>query len=459
MRSKHRISTARFCTAPLPSDNPRYSVPFRDSDSRCRTLFRSTAIVHLTYEERLNPTIKYRAHPSHMDPRMAPDVIDQYDVVLDCTDRPTSRYLISDAAVIARKPLVSASALKTEGQLLVLNWPLSTPESSEGGVCYRCVFPKPPPIESVVDCGAGGILGPVVGVMGVLMAVETMKIIVGMQSPRSPQDPSKSFSASPSPTLLLYSALSHPPFRSIRLRGKRPTCPSCSATPSITRESLVTGSTDYAFFCGITSTSTSTSTSPTYNNNGNNITPPSPKTDRISATAYAKIHHQASSPSQSHILIDVREKAHFDICHLEHSVNIPFSSLLAVIPPTQTSTSTTPLSPTTNPSPSPSLANHPALKHISHLQKYPETPVFVLCRFGNDSQVAVQKLKAWIRAGAEPNPPSTPSSPESTQAKPQITTSSSSSPHSHPHPQIQIRDISGGLASWRKEVDTEFPEY
>lgn len=312
-------------------------------------------------------------------------------MVLDCTDHPTSRYLISDAAIIARKPLVSASALKTEGQLLVLNWPPSTPEAADGGFCYRCVFPKPPPPESVIDCGAGGILGPVVGVMGVLMAVETIKIIVRLGNPLQ-QD-------AISPSLLLYSAFNSPLFRSVRLRGKRPGCPSCSAISTINRNSLLSGSLDYSAFCGIASDPNILST-----------------TDRISATEYSKIHHEAG---QDHILVDVREKPQFDICHLQHSLNIPFSTFSTELLEKQPMTD--------------DFTPFEEKQLLQKIQYSPEIPIYILCRFGNDSQLAVQKMKTWTQSI---------SSGKGTECQVR-----------------NIRDIRGGLQAWRKEVDPQFPEY
>ena len=79
-------------------------------------------------------------------------IIEAYNVVVDCTDAPSTRYLISDATVVLSKPLISGSALGTEGQITVYG--------HRGGPCYRCVFPNPPPAESVLTCGEGGILGP-----------------------------------------------------------------------------------------------------------------------------------------------------------------------------------------------------------------------------------------------------------------------------------------------------------
>jgi len=79
-------------------------------------------------------------------------IVEQYDIVVDCTDAPSTRYLISDTAVVRSKPLISGSALGTEGQITVYGY--------KGGPCYRCVFPNPPPAESVTTCGEGGVLGP-----------------------------------------------------------------------------------------------------------------------------------------------------------------------------------------------------------------------------------------------------------------------------------------------------------
>ncbi|KAK7970663.1 Urmylation protein [Apiospora saccharicola] len=131
----------------------------------------------------LNPHTTCVQHATHLTPENAADIVSKYDVVLDCTDHPTSRYLISDACVLLQKPLVSASALRTDGQLIVLNNPPAPRGSQGGGPCYRCVFPKPPPPDGVLSCGEGGILGPVVGVMGVLQALEAIKLVAAGPPP------------------------------------------------------------------------------------------------------------------------------------------------------------------------------------------------------------------------------------------------------------------------------------
>lgn len=323
------------------------------------------------------------------------EVLDQYDLILDCTDHPTSRYLISDAAVIAGKPLLSASALRTEGQLLVLNNPPSTFQARDTGFCYRCVFPKPPPAESVVGCGEGGILGPVVGVMGVLMANEAIKTIVANRNlPGSLETNNAIQPQTIAPSLLLYSAYSNPPFRNIRLRGKRPDCPSCSASTVITRHTLTTGSINYPSFCGIKEPLNVLLTH-----------------DRISASSYRELYLNAGT---THTFVDVRDKLQFEMCHLERSINIPFSVIEAADMEEFDATEKNVTDATSEPA-------------LYRKLKARRDPVYFICRYGNDSQLAAQKLKSATGASA--------------------------------HVGRVVSDITGGLAAWRREVDAGFPDY
>ncbi|KAI4242812.1 MAG: hypothetical protein L6R42_010910 [Xanthoria sp. 1 TBL-2021] len=132
------------------------------------------------YLQQLNPLPKYKTYPDFINSKNALRLFEQYDLILDCTDHPATRYLISDAAVLTGKPLISASALGMEGQLLVLNDTWQVKDRQPGRYCYRCVFPKPPPAETVLTCGEGGIFGPVVGVMGVLMATTALRTLIGV---------------------------------------------------------------------------------------------------------------------------------------------------------------------------------------------------------------------------------------------------------------------------------------
>ena len=109
-----------------------------------------------------------------MTSRNALDILGHYDILLDCTDNAPTRYLLSDVAVVLRKPLVSGAAQKYEGQLVVYNL-------GPDGPCYRCLFPKPPAPEVVGTCEETGILGAVTGIIGNLQALETIKLITGLQ--------------------------------------------------------------------------------------------------------------------------------------------------------------------------------------------------------------------------------------------------------------------------------------
>ncbi|KAJ5204321.1 uncharacterized protein N7498_005200 [Penicillium cinerascens] len=349
----------------------------------------------------LNPHPTYIAHRTHLTPDEAPAIFENYDLILDCTDNPATRYLISDTAVLMGKPLISASALRTEGQLVVLNNPPRRPGDKEGGPCYRCVFPKPPPADSVVSCADGGIIGPVVGTMGVLQALEAIKVLTAPDvSPAAdgttpPRDP---------PILQIFSAFSNPQFRSIRLRSRRANCAVCSAEATVTLDTIASGSTDYVFFCGSA--------------NAPSLLGPG---ERVSPEEYRERHPPANSQANdksvkrgSHTVIDVRDKAQFGICNLENSINIPISNFLGSAPVPMASEYETEASQLPSWLPS-ELAS-------------PESndPIYVVCRLGNDSQIAVKKMKDL---GLDRNG------------------------------QRFIGDIRGGFRAWRDQVDPEWPEY
>ncbi|KAL2810096.1 hypothetical protein BJX63DRAFT_329866 [Aspergillus granulosus] len=303
----------------------------------------------IEYLKELNPHPTYIAHRAHLAPQEAADIFQNYDLILDCTDNPATRYLISDTAVLLGKPLVSASALRTEGQLMVLNNPPRPLGDKTGGPCYRCVFPRPPPANSITSCADGGILGPVVGTMGVLQALEAIKVLTRDTEVDEPTPPS----------LLIFSAYSSPQFRTIKLRSRRPNCAVCSAEASVTLESVKSGSMDYVFFCGTAGLEDALSPD-----------------ERITPLEYRDNH---STGTDKHI-IDVREKVQFDICSLDNSINIPISQILA---------STSSASPKEGDAPKPLPSWLP-----SEITADSNHPIYVVCRQGNDSQTAVRKLKA-----------------------------------------------------------------
>ncbi|CRL29352.1 Rhodanese-like [Penicillium camemberti] len=307
----------------------------------------------------LNPHPTYIAHRTHLTPEAAPAVFQDYDLILDCTDNPATRYLISDTAVLLGKPLVSASALRTEGQLMVLNNPPRAPGDKTGGPCYRCVFPKPPPADSVVSCADGGILGPVVGTMGVLQALEAIKVITAPEIDGArPQDP---------PSLHIFSAYSSPLVRTIRLRSRRANCAVCSAEATVTLDTIKSGSMDYVFFCGST-----------------NMPALLGPEERISAREYNQKHPNVTSDSpQLHTIIDVRDEAQFGICSLENSINIPISNILS-------SGYTAGLQGTDS---GQQAAKVPSWLPSEVASSESTNPIYVVCRLGNDSQIVVKKMK------------------------------------------------------------------
>ena len=323
----------------------------------------------------------------------------QYDIVLDCTDHPTSRYLISDMCVLHGKPLVSASALRVYGQLLVLNNPPRKPGNSTGGPCYRCVFPKPPPPESLVTCGDGGIMGPVVGVMGVLQALEAIKIIIaenfrfrgnvdlGLSTKAEGQpdeeikDANSSFKEIEQDKvhhMLLFSAMPDTSFRSVRIRGRRPNCSLCSSNSTITLESIKNGSLDYGRFCGAPEPIKEIDPS-------ERITVQQLAALREKEKASLKMemgYNLIATPNPPYALIDIRNNAQFEIAHLPESINIPFTTIEVDDYSIQAKAHDD----------DSSVAAPP--RWAAPLLGLPEnTPIYVVCRRGNDSQIAVRRLK------------------------------------------------------------------
>ncbi|KAF2753128.1 Molybdopterin-synthase sulfurtransferase [Pseudovirgaria hyperparasitica] len=357
------------------------------------------------YINGLNDEVQCIPHHERIFPENALGIISQYDVVLDCTDTPASRYLISDSCVLLRKPLVSASALRTEGQLMVLNNPPRPAGDVHGGPCYRCIFPKPPPAASVVTCGEGGILGPVVGTMGVLQSLEALKVIIATSSEEdtpmeldeidAQQQQQQQRKKADPPNLLLFSSFSKPMFRSIRLRSRRADCAACSAQASVTVESLNSGSLDYVQFCGVSSPVAALQPS-----------------ERISVKSFAQL--IADSEQEVHfgrplaappVVLDVREKVQFDLCSLKGSINIPYSVISS-----------------TDPS-----ATGPSATWVDELRRIPlDQALYIICRLGNDSQLTVKRFRelALDEGGRR-----------------------------------RIVDVAGGLKAWRDKVDRDFPEY
>jgi molybdopterin/thiamine biosynthesis adenylyltransferase/rhodanese-related sulfurtransferase len=174
----------------------------------------------------LNPDVQVVKHPLRLDASNIMDVLPDYDIVVDGVDNFPTRYLLNDATVRLRIPVISAAILGFEGQLSVFK--------PYDGPCYRCLFRQPPPAELAPSCGANGVLGVLPGTMGLLQATEVIKLITGQGSPLVGR-------------LLMYDALEA---TTTELKVRRdPECPICSREPSEISDDELGVFPDYEAFC------------------------------------------------------------------------------------------------------------------------------------------------------------------------------------------------------------------
>lgn len=230
----------------------------------------------------LNPEIEPIAHQAELNAGNALEIIDAYDLVLDGTDRFTTRYVTNDACVILRKPLVSAAIHRFEGQAMTY--------VPGGGPCYRCLFPQPPSDGLVPNCAQAGVLGVLPGVMGTIQATEAIKLIVGVGEPLLGR-------------LLTYDALAMR-FDELRFE-RRVDCAVCGESPTITspQEGQQACGTDLLA--------------------------------RVRRLSPAELHDWLGGCRDGIAVIDVREPHEFAVCRLPAAVNIPLGQLalrLAEIP-------------------------------------------------------------------------------------------------------------------------------
>ena len=170
----------------------------------------------------INPFLNLRTFETKLTSANALELFREFDIVADGTDNFPTRYLVNDACVLTGKPNVYGSIFRFEGQASVF--------ATEDGPCYRCLYPEPPPPGLVPSCAEGGVLGILPGLVGVIQATETIKLILGTGDSLAGR-------------LLLVDALGMK-FRELKLR-KNPDCPVCGKNRTITK--LI----DYEEFCGI----------------------------------------------------------------------------------------------------------------------------------------------------------------------------------------------------------------
>ena len=228
----------------------------------------------------INPHLTIVKHETALSSENALDILKDYDLIVDGTDNFPTRYLVNDACVLLHKPNVYGSIFRFEGQATVFAY--------EGGPCYRCLYPEPPPPGLVPSCAEGGVLGILPGTIGLIQATETVKLILGIGQPLVGR-------------LLLYDALNMK-FRELKLR-KNPECPVCGEHPTVTK--LI----DYHQFCGVPQPSAAPAPAQeTKVNEGEiSVTELKEKMDR----------------GDNFVLIDVREPHEYRICSIRGSKLIP----------------------------------------------------------------------------------------------------------------------------------------
>ncbi len=160
--------------------------------------------------EAQNPFVQVRAYNRTLDASIAPELIAEYDLVLDGTDNFETRYLVNATCVAAGIPLISGALSQWEGQLSIF-------DPANGAPCYQCIFPEAPAAHLAPSCAEAGVIGPLPGVVGAMMAVEAVKVITGAGAPLRGQ-------------MVIYDAL-YAENRTIRI-APRSDCPICAEIQS-----------------------------------------------------------------------------------------------------------------------------------------------------------------------------------------------------------------------------------
>src|ERR1700730_13470512 len=228
----------------------------------------------------INPHVDIQTYEVALSSDNALKLFEPYDVILDGTDNFPTRYLTNDACVLLGKPNAYGSIFRFEGQASVF--------AMKNGPCYRCLYPEPPPPRLVPSCAEGGVLGVLPGIIGVIQATETLKLIIGIGEPLVGR-------------FLIVDAL-HMKFRELKLR-KDPDCPVCGTHPTVTQ--LI----DYEQFCG--------------------VTPAAPEPPTVSsATELTSLElKQRLDRGDKLTIVDVREPNELQINRIPGSVHIPLGDI------------------------------------------------------------------------------------------------------------------------------------
>jgi len=224
----------------------------------------------------INPYCQVDLYETRLSSENALDIVKDYDIVVDGTDNFPTRYLVNDACVLLNKPNVYGSIFRFEGQATVFNY--------EGGPNYRDLYPEPPPPGLVPSCAEGGVLGILPGIIGVIQATETVKIILGKGNTLSGR-------------LLLYNALDMT-FRELKLRPN-------PVRPVI--EKLI----DYEQFCGIPQAKAAEAQ----------------QQQEIQEMTVIQLKELLDSGAKDFVLLDVRNPNEYEIAKIPGSVLVPLPEI------------------------------------------------------------------------------------------------------------------------------------
>ena len=216
----------------------------------------------------INPNVEIRKFETRLTSRNALEIMRDFDIVVDGTDNFATRYLVNDACVLLGKPNVYGSIFRFEGQASVF--------ATKDGPCYRCLYPEPPPPGVVPSCAEGGVLGILPGLVGVIQATETIKLILGTGDSLVGR-------------LLLVDALAMS-FRELKLKKNRE-CPVCGENPTV-KELM-----DYDQFCGIRGEE-------------------KPATGNIADMTPEELKQKMDAGDKDLFVLDVREPNEYQICNL-----------------------------------------------------------------------------------------------------------------------------------------------
>jgi sulfur-carrier protein adenylyltransferase/sulfurtransferase len=230
----------------------------------------------------LNPNVHIETYEEALSSENALRLFEPYDVILDGTDNFPTRYLVNDACVLTGKPNAYGSIFRFEGQASVF--------ATKDGPCYRCLYPEPPPPGLVPSCAEGGVFGVLPGIIGVIQATETIKLVLGVGEPLIGR-------------FLIYDAL-RMRFRELRLR-KDNDCPVCGTHPTVKK--LI----DYEQFCGVAP---------------HQVAAAAPPVTNADALTSRELKAELDRGDEV-VVVDVREPQEYQINRVPGSILIPLGDL------------------------------------------------------------------------------------------------------------------------------------